>query len=64
MLDTNSIYSNIVMLAIAHNRFYRPVEDDSKPLLLRLWLHTFYIVLYSYYIGTYVSRSYVGFEVS
>ena len=27
MLDTNSIFSNLVMLAIAHNRFYRPLED-------------------------------------
>ena len=26
MLDTNSIFSNLVLLAIAHNRFYRPLE--------------------------------------
>ena len=27
MLDTISIFSNLIILAIAHNRFYRPVED-------------------------------------
>ena len=26
MLDTNSIFSNLVLLAIAHNRFNRPLE--------------------------------------
>ena len=43
MLDTNSIYSNFVMLAIAHNRFYRPVEDIKVRIVNPcLWLNTFY----------------------
>ena len=48
MFDTNSIYNNFVMLAVAHNRFYRPVEDIKVRIVNPcLWLNTFYIVLYT-----------------
>ena len=48
MLDTNSIYSNFVMLAIAHNRFYRPVEDIKVRIVNPLLVVEH--VLYGYYI--------------
>ena len=39
MLDTISIFSNLVMLAIAHNRFYRPMAmEHIKVRIVKLTL--------------------------
>ena len=38
MLDTNSIFSNLVLLAIAHNRFYRPLEAIKRRLVEHVFL--------------------------
>ena len=51
MLDTISIFSYLIMLAIAHNRFYRPVEDIKVKIYSKvnpcLWLNTFFYISYS-----------------
>ena len=44
MLETNSIFSNLVLLAIAHNRFYRPLETIKWRSRINLWLNTNRIV--------------------
>ena len=40
MLDSNSIFSNLVLLAVAHNRFNRPLEAIKWRSRINLWLNT------------------------